>query len=440
MTSTTNQTIQILCDKPSSRLLYVCDFIFSEYFGFNYSIVTTHEMLDSNIPIVYYESVGLVENSISVPLCGLLHENGIKDFVPTCVIGSRFPMLFPANVESKIPFDIFSATFYLLSRYEEYNQPEEKFDKHGRFKPEESIAFVNGFLGRPLIDEWMVYFKTILEEFYPNLSFKKRNFESVVTVDVDTAFAFAGRSLVYTYLAIFKDVLLLRFNRLFQRFLFSRNPEKDPYNTFSFIINTLSQYQSRCILFLHVGNRSDRDNPSPYYHSHYQALMNTLRSKCQLAWHPSYASHQFEALLDIEKERIEKVLKSSVKDTRFHYLKFELPKSYHKIIQLGIQNDYSMSYSGFPGFRASTCQAFLWYDLVEEKSTDLRIHPFPFMERSFEKYQKESFEKAFETMCTFIDLVKKHKGVLYTTWHNDSFSNPDWKKVFEQTMKYIHRQ
>jgi hypothetical protein len=440
MTLSINQNIQIFCNKPSERLRYVCDFIFDEYFGVSYSIVTDQEMLDSNIPIIYYQSGVLVENSISIPVNGLLKENGINDFVPNCVVGSRFPMLFPTNDESKIPFDIFSATFYLLSRYEEYNQPEEKFDEHGRFKAEESLAFVNGFLGRPLIDEWMVYFRTVLEEFCPNLSFKERSFQSVVTIDVDTAFAFAGRSLVYTYLAVVKDMMLLRFKRLFQRFLFSRNPDKDPYNTFSFITDTLSQFQSRCILFLHVGNRSDKDNPSPYYHSHYQALMNTLRSKCQLAWHPSYASHQFEALLYIEKERIEKVIKSPIKHARFHYLKFDLPKSHQKIRGLGIEHDYSMSYAGFPGFRASTCQPFLFYDLKEEKATNLRIHPFPFMELSFEKYQRDSYEKAFETMCTFIDLVKKYKGVLYTTWHNDSFSNPDWKKVFEQTMKYIHRQ
>ena len=48
------------------------------------------------------------------------------------------------------PFDIFSAAFYLISRYEEY-LPHEK-DSHGRFSHTSSLAWRENFIHMPLVN------------------------------------------------------------------------------------------------------------------------------------------------------------------------------------------------------------------------------------------------------------------------------------------------
>ena len=69
--------------------------------------------------------------------------------------------------EGDYPFDIFSAVFYLLSRYEEY-LPHKK-DMYGRYAHENSLAFKEGFLNLPLINIWLEDFKNVLKKKFPSL-------------------------------------------------------------------------------------------------------------------------------------------------------------------------------------------------------------------------------------------------------------------------------
>ena len=63
-------------------------------------------------------------------------------------------------------FDIFAASFYLLSRYEEF-LPHVK-DDYGRFLATESIAFKHDFLKQPVVDIWAYKLKSVLEEKFDN--------------------------------------------------------------------------------------------------------------------------------------------------------------------------------------------------------------------------------------------------------------------------------
>ena len=77
------------------------------------------------------------------------------------------PCFFEVGNQSKIPFDLFAASFYLISRYEEH-LPHLK-DEWGRFVATESVAYQNNFLERPLVDFWIAKFSAILSETFPEL-------------------------------------------------------------------------------------------------------------------------------------------------------------------------------------------------------------------------------------------------------------------------------
>lgn len=73
----------------------------------------------------------------------LLLEQGINDVEIYIQDWDEIPCFFPTSKNCFLPFDVFAASFYLLSRYEEY-LPHLK-DEHGRYPASESLAFKNGF-------------------------------------------------------------------------------------------------------------------------------------------------------------------------------------------------------------------------------------------------------------------------------------------------------
>ena len=89
------------------------------------------------------------------------------------------------------PFDIFAASFYLVTRYEEY-LPHVN-DKYNRFKAEDSILFKMGMIEKPLINIWAIELSNILKKEYPELAIKRKTFTFVPTYDVDAAWAYKNK-------------------------------------------------------------------------------------------------------------------------------------------------------------------------------------------------------------------------------------------------------
>ena len=79
--------------------------------------------------------------------------------------------------------------------------------------------------------------------------------------------------------------------------------------------------------------------------------------------HPSYFSLKDAAILKKEKLRLENIINTPVTFSRQHYLRLSIPETYQNLIDLDIEEDYTMGYAKTVGFRASTCTPFYFYDL-----------------------------------------------------------------------------
>ncbi|WAC03604.1 hypothetical protein N7U66_09110 [Lacinutrix neustonica] len=99
----------------------------------------------------------------------LLFEQGLDDLDLNVSEWEDTKCFFANGESSALPFDIFAASFYLLSRYEEY-LPHVK-DDYGRFTAEESLAFNHGFLNQPVVDIWAFKFRKLLKAHYPDFVF-----------------------------------------------------------------------------------------------------------------------------------------------------------------------------------------------------------------------------------------------------------------------------
>ena len=95
-----------------------------------------------------------------------------------------------------------------------------------------------------------------------------------------------------------------------------------------------------------------------------------------------------------------------------------------------------------PGFRAGTCMPFYWFDLTNNKVTDLKIYPTIFMEVTFLEDLNMQPLQAFEEMKKLIDIVRKYNGRLVFIWHNTAVSDSwhsrkEWKNVFSKVVDYL---
>jgi peptidoglycan/xylan/chitin deacetylase (PgdA/CDA1 family) len=347
------------------------------------------------------------------------------------------PCFFATNLKSSIPFDIFAASFYLISRYEEY-LPHVK-DIHGRFTAEQSMAFKYGFLEKPVVDIWAYKFLAMLLEKFPDYNCKTRAYTFISTVDIDNAFAYKHKNLVRTIGGFFNDLLKFKLVEIWNRFTVIWNLKRDPFDTFESILRLKNEYDVKTIFFFLIGDYSTFDTNVSASKTKYKLLIKEMVDYARVGLHPSYFTMQDAALLKKEKERLENITNTPVTRSRQHYLRFSLPETYQNLIDLEVEEDYSMGYASTVGFRASTCTPFYFYDLDFEIQTPLKIFPFALMDTTLNDYMKLTSKQSLGRIRDLKNEVKAVNGTFITLFHNESLSNylrwRGWKRLYESMLK-----
>ena len=155
----------IYTNNLTNRLKFVFNQICNRILSIPISFTTRVETFISHEgPKISYAPQPL-GNEFFIKSHGLLFDQGISDVEINVQKWKETKCFFYSGENSNLPFDIFSAAFYLLSRYEEY-LPHVK-DNYGRFTKNDSIAFKYNFLTQPVVDIWALYFKEALKQHFP---------------------------------------------------------------------------------------------------------------------------------------------------------------------------------------------------------------------------------------------------------------------------------
>src|SRR5690554_5959012 len=154
-------------DKITPRSTYVFKHICLDLLGLDVSFGNSLEAFIAHQgPKISYGKRPM-GNELFFKSQGLLEQQGFESFDITVKKCDGTFGFFPVSGSSALPFDIFAASFYMLSRYEEY-LPHVK-DGKGRFMASESLAYKSGFLHQPVVDIWANKFKLKLLEQFPKL-------------------------------------------------------------------------------------------------------------------------------------------------------------------------------------------------------------------------------------------------------------------------------
>ena len=431
--------ILIYTHKITPRVRYVFKHVFTRVLKIPINFTgKVEEFVAYNGPKFSYTNVALGKEFF-VKSNELLFQQGIKNFEINVKKWDNLPCFFSTDEQSEIPFDIFAASFYLISRYEEY-LPHVK-DVHTRFMATESIAFKSGFLEKPIIDIWAYKFLEILKIKFPDYAHATRKYKYISTIDVDNAFAYKYKSFVRTMGGFLKDGSQFKIITIWDRFAVLFNIKRDPFNTFKSIVELKKIYEVRTIFFFLIGDYTTFDTNVSASKGKFKLLIKDMVDYARVGLHPSYYTRENNILLKKEKERLENIINMPIKRSRQHYLRLSLPKTYQNLIDLEIEEDYSMGYASHTGFRASTCTPFYFYDLEFEIQTPLKIFPFALIDTTLNDYMKLTPKQSLGKIRDLKNEVKAVNGVFITVFHNESLSNYQrwrgWKRVYSSMLKIV---
>jgi hypothetical protein len=346
------------------------------------------------------------------------------------------PIFFPSpHPTSWLPFDIFSVIFYLISRYEEY-LPFEK-DRFGRFPATQSLAYQQKFLERPLADILILKLAEKLQATFPDFRYQKSTFQYIATYDIDNAYAYKHKGFARSAGGLCKQILKGNFKEVKERILVLSNQKRDPNDVYDRLKQLQEKFNLPVYYFILFAEKGVNDSGLSPKNKHFHSLIQHLQQSGTVGIHPSFASASNSDKLRHEINALSNVIGEKITCSRSHFLMLRFPETWRNLLQNGITDDFTLGYADRPGFRASTCKPFPFFDLSTNHETTLVLHPLACMDATLKRYLSLSPEKSLPLICALMDEVKTVGGEYISLWHNESFAEPRWEKLYEDSLEYL---
>lgn len=422
--------VRIYTPEDAPRLRYIAGIILGDILGLQWELITDKRKLGKYHVINYSDES--VTGSFKITPSSILFEKGITPKEIRVEKWKDLPVFFQASDDSDFPFDIFAASFYLVSRYEEYIESEP--DEYGRFRASISLAHKNGFLGMPVVDLWVKELAKGLLKKFQTLAFRRNSYKALVTFDTDEPFEYLGKGILRTIGGLLRD-LTISDGHAADRYQTIAKGKPDPFEVFGYITDCIDKSNSDTMFFFPAGDRSEFDHNPSWKNEEYRSLILRLAKKYRHGIHPSFNASDNFTILYKESVRLKTILGNGLKISRYHYIRLRIPESYRILLKAGIEEDYTMGYPDEPGFRAGIARPYYFYDVEQDIQTGLKIIPFQVMDTTLYKYLKLDQRASLDIILKLINETRKVGGLFVTIWHNTSLlDNPEcreWRGVFE---------
>ena len=373
-------------------------------------------------------------------------------------ISKNIPILFPSstNKRSEEPIkvinkneiifnlDIVAATFFMLSRYEEIIN--DTRDKYKRFPANESVAYKQGFLEQPIVDELGLILRSWIQYLLPDWRPEKGTSKVILTHDIDFIRTLPNmRKMLRTFFVNVKSENLAHSIRNIHNTLLQEKNDlaRSPYlQNIDKIVQSSLNNGLKSIFFFKASNASFYDSGYDISHTVLKDTFEHIKDAgFEIGLHPGYYTHKNIKWLKREKDNLENQINTNVLHCRQHYMRFEPSVTWKCQQKAGFKFDHTLSYVLHPGFRCGTCRPFKPFDLEEKKEMDITEIPLIIMDSTLRVYKKYSPSLA---KAKIIDLAKKCdavEGTFTLLWHNTSFSGNwmEWGHMYTSVLPEISR-
>ena len=360
------------------------------------------------------------------------------------------PLIEKRGINHYIHYDILGLTYWMLNRIEEIGRTD--LDNHGRFPATASHAYNNGYLERPIVDEWLNILGQVIQRQWPHFQLQQHEFKICVSHDVDnpSRYGFKGWGAILRGMIAdvvrrgdLKNALLapwVRFNSN------SRLHSRDPANTFDWIMD-ISEKHGLSSAFYFICGRTTHQFDADYEPAHrpIRALMRDIHQRGhEIGLHPSYGTYQSPSLLKEEADCLRRIAaEEGIEQTqwggRMHYLRWEHPTTLRAWNDAGMTYDSSLGYADLPGFRCGTCFEYPAFDPVAGNPLTLRIRPLIVMETTILAAHYLGLNTGAESMVKFEQLKQAcHavKGCFTLLWHNCQLEKREERALYARLLSH----
>ena len=428
----------ILSASISNRLRYIANLLVKDMLGIEVRLTTSvEEYTGYDGPKISYAREPMAEG-LFIEAAGLLFETRIFFREVKSSRINNVPVLFETtNPLSALRFDPFAAAFFIVSRYEEYH-PHHK-DRYGRYPATESIALKGDFLEIPVVHLWAEILEGLLRKHYPGLKFRHPQYRFVPTIDIDHAWCYRGRTMVRTAGGFARSIMHGRLQEITGRFKVLTGMAPDPYDNYDFIKGVHEAHGNFPLFFILFADYGHNDNNVTVTSKSFHQLLQDLDQNKAVGIHPSLSSNKHPLKLKGEYEGLCEALGRNVTNSRQHFLKISMPRTYNELLKMGIRDDFSMGYATHTGFRAGIAIPFPFYDVNRDEITPLMIHPVTLMDVTMKDYLRLSRVESLEKIEKMIQTIKSVNGEFVSLWHNESLGNTGhwhgWRAVYQEMVK-----
>lgn len=393
----------------------------------------TFSRADSNIPLTYWDC-GL-EGWMSV-LGSPLPAPG--------VFSMPSPLVTRSDKGMHINYDILGLTYWMLSRQEEVGRTD--LDVHGRFPATSSHAYKNGYLERPVVDEWLHILGQVIQRTWPEIKLKQHFFITKISHDVDEPSQYAFKS--WTQIARSMGMYMLKHRNVHSFImapyikLASANKlhQRDPFNTFEWIMDQSDRHGLLSAFYFICGHSDDHDADYLLEDPRIRYLMRRIHERGhEIGLHPSYSSYKELKMIKFEADRLRRICAHEGIDQkewggRMHYLRWEHPMTLQALCEAGMNYDSTLGYADHPGFRCGTSFEYPAFNPVTKKILSLRMRPLVVMECTLFDHTYLGLgvsQAALERALKLKAICKKMNGIFSLLWHNSNLVTHEQRRLYQ---------
>lgn len=348
--------------------------------------------------------------------------------------------------------DIIASSFFMVSRYEEVVQDVK--DEHDRFPAAASLAFQEGFLDRPIVNEYIELLWRWVQGLAPSLRRRSlwpqnRDFAVCLTHDVDRfrKYLDASAALAMARAAFSRGHIRSGLRTATDYLGICLDLRKDPLDTFDYMLDLEQRLGFRSSFYFMTGGSSAFDNRYSVEDRGIVNLMRKIEARgCEVGLHPSYDSYSRLELIASEKATLDGVVANRTYGCRQHYLRWSTPDTWRAQETAGLLYDSTLGFADHIGFRCGFCLPFRPFDIMENRTLDIWELPLTVQEGTLRgaPYQNINPEEAYQQSVELIQAARQCHGVFVLLWHNSSFDPSDawagWKELYETLMRYVGEQ
>lgn len=287
--------------------------------------------------------------------------------------------------------DLFGSAMFMLSRYEEIARS--RHDRRDRFPAVASLAYRDGFLDRPVVNEYVEVLWACLSRLWPRLQRRPRVGRVLVSHDVDWPVVTRERTPAQLVKAAAGDVIRRRDPELSVKRLRSwvevksGRWDRDVGNVFDFMMDENERHGLAGAFYFIAGHTAGSlDGVYSLDDPWIQSLMRGIADRGhEIGLHPSYNTFLDPAATKAEFDQLRRVcarlgIEQSTWGGRQHYLRWRNPDTWQNWADAGLAYDSTLGFADESGFRCGVCYEYPVFNLRTRQRLPLRERPLIVMD------------------------------------------------------------